>query len=189
TLNTVLHPWLQAELTAILAALPPLAPEATARQTERSAWEAWQAGLTIRFTLPAELPPVRLLLVLDNLAGHKSGALVTWLLSQGVMPLYTPLAGSWLNMAESIQRILVDRALKGQQPEAAAELMDWLAATVRGWNAAPTPFVWGGKRAGRRARARTRRHALGGSGACSRQPIRRSRVPTRSAINGDTHGK
>ena len=58
-----------------------------------------------------------MLLVLDNLSGHKTPALVLWLVEHGVMPLYTPLSGSWLNMAESIQRILVRRALAGQTPD------------------------------------------------------------------------
>ena len=55
-----------------------------------------------------------MLLVLDNLKGHKTPAFVHWLMEHGVMPLYTPIAGSWLNMAESIQRIIVRRALAGQ---------------------------------------------------------------------------
>ena len=59
-----------------------------------------------------------------------------------------------------------------------AELQEWLMAAVRGWNAAPTPFTWGGKRAARRARARERRHALGGSGGYSRRPIRRRPRPS-----------
>ena len=79
------------------------------------------------------------------------------------MPLYTRLGGSWLNMAESVQRIIVRRALAGQHPQQAQELIDWLEQTVAGWNADPTPFVWGGKRHQRRERARLRR--LGGSGA------------------------
>ncbi len=33
------------------------------------------------------------------------------------MPLYTPLGGSWLNMAESMQPILFQRGLVGQDPE------------------------------------------------------------------------
>ncbi len=184
TPNTVLHPWLQAELPAILAPLPALTAEAAAVQAQRSLWESWQAGLNNRFSLLDELPPLRLLLVLDNLAGHKSANLVCWLLQHGIMPLYTPVAGSWLNMAESIQRIVVGRALNGQQPETAAQVMDWLAATVRGWNAVPTPFEWGGKRAARRARSRARRHALGGSGACTRRSLRSARTVTRPATNG-----
>lgn len=182
--NRVLHPWLQEELSTILAALPALSPAAATAQAQRSLWESWQEGLSVRPTLLQDLPPLRLLLVLDNLAGHKSGAFVCWLMEHGIMPLYTPLAGSWLNMAESIQRILVSRALNGTQPETAAQVMDWLAATVRGWNAAPTPFEWGGKRAARRARSRARRHALGGSGACTRRPIRRSRAAHRIGHNG-----
>lgn len=187
--NAVLHPWLQEELTAILETLPP--PEVSDPEATRAAWAVWQEGLTEHFTLPTDLPPLRALLVWDNLAGHKSPDLVQWLCTHGVMPLYTPLGGSWLNMAESVQRILVRRALAGQHPQHAQEIMDWLAATVRGWNVAPTPFIWGGKRAARRQRARERRHPLGGSGACTRRPVARTRHShVRSAAhNGPIHGK
>ncbi|MFN0071259.1 MAG: transposase [Chloroflexota bacterium] len=183
TPNTVLHPWLQAQLTSILDALP--APAALDAEATRAAWAVWQAGLTQPFTLPDALPPLRAVLVWDNLAGHTTPALVSWLCAHGVMPLYTPLGGSWLNMAESIQRIVVRRALVGHHPESTTQLKDWIAATVRGWNAAPTPFEWGGKRAARRQRARARRHALGGSGGWTRCPIaRRSRTHS-TATNGD----
>ena len=172
--NAVLHPWLQAELTAIVAALPPI--DLTPSAANRAQWEVWQEGLTIRPTLPAELPPLRMLLIWDNLAGHKTPELVLWLFRHGIMPLYTPLGGSWLNMAESIQRILVRRALAGQHPHTPGEIIAWLEATVRGWNRHPTPFVWGGKRAARRLRSRERRHRLGGSGACTRRPLRRKTI-------------
>ncbi len=78
-------------------------------------------------------------------------------------------------MAESVQRILVRRALDGQHPTTPEQITGWLEATARGWNAAPTPFEWGGKRKVRRDRARTKHHALGGSGARARQPVRRRR--------------
>ncbi len=91
--------------------------------------------------------------------------MVRWLLHHGILPLYTPLSGSWLNMAESLQRILHRRALAGQHPQTAHQLIAWLEQTVAGWNQHPTPFVWDGKRRRRRERARMRRHALGGSGA------------------------
>ncbi|HEV2461881.1 MAG TPA: transposase [Ktedonobacterales bacterium] len=139
----------------------------------RAQWARWQEGLKVKITLPADLPPLRLLLVWDNLKGHHTPELLLWLFARGVMVLYTPLSGSWLNMAESIQRILKRRALQGQHPETPAQIMEWWEATARGWNAHPTPFVWGGKRAARRVRARERQHALAGSGACCRRSLRR----------------
>jgi hypothetical protein len=169
--NQVLHAWLRAELTAVLAARPPAPPGDPA--ATRAAWVAWQAGLGRRFTLPEALPPLRLLLVLGNLAGHKTPELVLWLCAHGVMPLYSPRSGSWLNMAESSQRILKRRALAGTHPAAPRDIIAALEAAARGWNRDPTPFVWGGKRAARRDRARQRRHALGGSGAQTHRPIRR----------------
>jgi DDE superfamily endonuclease len=173
--NTVLHGWLKRELTAVLAAMPtPPAPTATTGPETREAWERWQKGLIIRPTLLGELPRLRMLLVLDNLAGHKTAEFVCWLFAQGIMPLYTPVGGSWLNMAESIQRVLKRRALDGQHPTSVAEIMGWFEAVARHWNAGPTPFEWGGKRAARRQRQREHRHRLGGSGACTRTPIRRS---------------
>jgi hypothetical protein len=173
--NAVLHPWLESELAQILAALP--APTEVLSVTEnRHRWERWQEGLTVRITLPEVLPPLRMLLVLDNLTGHRTPSLVLWLFAHGIMPLYTPLSGSWLNMAESIQRILTRRALAGHHPQTPEEIIAWLEATAEGWNRTPTPFVWGGKRQARRERARQRRHALGGSGACTEMSLRRKRA-------------
>jgi hypothetical protein len=169
--NRVLHSWLQTELLGILAKLP--AQDMTPSGAHQAAWEKWQQGLTLRPTLLSEPPPLRMLLVWDNLAGHKTPEMVLWLFRHGIMPLYTPLSGSWLNMAESIQRILKRRALNGQHPQTPSEICEWLEATARGWNRNPTPFVWGGKRAARRARSRERRHQQGGSGACTRRAIRR----------------
>jgi hypothetical protein len=173
--NAVLHPWLKRALSAVLAELSDLPPTTTASRTE---WERWQAELAVRITLPAELPPLRMLLVMDNLAGHKTPALVLWLFAHGIMPLYTPIAGSWLNMAESIQRVLKRRALDGQHPTNPEEIVAWLAATADHWNRAPTPFVWGGKRAARRKRQSERRHRLGGSGAQTRRPVARHQHAT-----------
>jgi transposase len=168
--NAVLHPWLKQELAAVLGGLPALPPTA---DRSRAAWTRWQAGLKERITLPAELPPLRVLLVLDNLAGHRTPEFVLWLFAHGVMPVYTPLGGSWLNMAESIQRVLKRRALGGQHPERTDQIIGWFEAVARHWNAAPTPFIWSGKRMERRRRQRERCHRVGGSGACTRRPIRR----------------
>ncbi len=171
--DTVLHAWLQEELTAILAAMPAAATASEmAAASMRGAWEGWQEGLSVKPTLPAELPPLRILLVLDNLVGHKTPAFVLWLFAHGIMPLYTPPGGSWLNMAESLQRILKRRALEGQEPGSPEQIIGWLEAVAEHWNRSPTPFEWGGRRAERGRRQRERRHRLGGSGACTRRPIR-----------------
>jgi DDE superfamily endonuclease len=169
--NVVLHAWLEAELSSILDSLP--APIMLPADDNRAAWERWQARLTVKPMLPDELPPLRMLLVMDNLAGHLTARFVVWLFEHGIMPLYTPLSGSWLNMTESVQRIIAGRALAGQTPANSRELIEWLEATARCWNTEPTPFEWGGKRHRRRRRAYLRRHPLGGSGACTRRPLRR----------------
>lgn len=155
--NAVLHPWLTGELEQVLAALPVV----TMPETERPPLAQWATWLGHEPVEP--LPPLRLILVWDNLAGHLSWSIVRWLFHHGVLPLNTPLSGSWLNMAESVQRIIVGRALWGQHPEDAEQLITWLEDSVVGWNVVPTPFVWAGKRQERRQRARQRR--LGGSGA------------------------
>jgi hypothetical protein len=160
--NVVLHPWLQAELTEVLATLPP----STAAEGERPPLARWETWLGHAPTEP--LPPLRMFLIWDNLAGHLSWSIVRWLLHHGVMPLYTPLSGSWLNLAESVQRIIVRRALDGQQPQSQHDLIAWLDDTVAGWNANPTPFTWHGKRYERRQRARQRRP--GGSPATLAHP-------------------
>jgi transposase len=155
--NTVLHPWLQEELSQILQTLPVTAPGVADAPFIPYWWRRRQELVHYND------PPLRLILIWDNLAGHRSPEIVYWLCAQGILPLYTPLSGSWLNMAEALQRIIVGRALAGQHPHTPEELILWLEQTVRGWNAAPTPFIWDGKRRERRVRARQRR--LGGSDA------------------------
>jgi hypothetical protein len=172
--NAVLHPWLKQQLSDILAEQPAAGQDLDPR-TNRDLWESWCEGLDNPPPLPDDLPPLRMLLVLDNLAGHKTPSLVNWLIEHGIMPLYTPLGGSWLNMTESIQRILIRRGLAGQHPTQPSEIITWLEAVAHGWNRNPTPFEWGGKRAARRERSRQRCHALGGSGAYTRRPVRRPR--------------
>jgi hypothetical protein len=173
--NSILHPWLKQELSAILTAVPTSVPEDDPTVI-RNAWAEWYEGLSTSPTLPDDLPPLRMILVQDNLAGHKSHDFVQWCFSQGIALLYTPLGGSWLNMTESIQGIIQQRALNGQQPTDPQQIIEWLEAAARGWNKNPTPFVCGGKRATRRDRARKRRQALAGSGACIR------RIRTRTPI-------
>ncbi len=81
--NVVLHPWLQAELADILAALPPSPPvPLPADHPLRRHWARWARWLD-----GAPLPPLRLILVWDNLVGHTSAALLRWLTCHGVLPL------------------------------------------------------------------------------------------------------
>jgi len=173
--NAVLHAWLKAQMSALLATLPE--PAAVAGPVaHRAQWTRWQEGLTIKITLPALLPPLRAVLVWDNLKGHHTPELMLWLFARGVMVLFTPLGGSWLNLAESIPRILGRRALEGQHPQTPAQIIAWSEAAAQAWNAHPTPFVWGGKRAARRVRARERRQALAGSGARTARSLRRPKL-------------
>jgi hypothetical protein len=103
--NAVVQSWLKEQLSAIVATLPEpvvqLSPE-----ENRAMWESWREGLTVRVTLPEELPALCMLLMWENLAGHKRPQMLLWMFAQGILPLQTSLGGSWLNMAESMQRIL-----------------------------------------------------------------------------------
>ena len=167
--NRVLHPWLQEEVLTLLG------PEPASTPVSAGYWETWETWgysperLAQSTAQPA--PRVRLLLVLDNLAGHRSKGLVAWCLEHGVALLYTPLGGSCYNLAESFQRILLRRVLDGQHYLTAEGLKAAFMAGVDGWNAAPTPFEWGGKRRERRQRARARRYRQGGSEAYTDQPL------------------
>lgn len=166
TTNSVIHPWLMGELEGILASLPET-DDVVMR--DWAAWR-WPDERIQEYTLnPASC--VRMLLVLDNLTGHYTKSFVAWCLERGIALLYTPLGGSWLNMAESVQRIIIQRAIRGQHYQSSEELMNALSSISRWWNANPTPFVWGGKRQERRRRARERRHALGGSATYCHKPM------------------
>lgn len=184
TANAILHPWLKAQLTEVLAALP--ATEAPSDPALiQAAWARWSEGLAVPPPRAETLPPLRLLLVLDNLAGHKTPSWVQWCAQHGIALLYTPLSGSWLNMAESIQGLIKARALHGSSPTEPAQIITALEQAVTAWNRAPTPFIWGGKRAARRVRARQRRQAraLALSGACIRRALRPRSLP-QAAKNG-----
>jgi hypothetical protein len=175
TTNAILHPWMMAQLEEVLAGLPEPVVVLDAVENRRC-WDRWQEGLANPFPLPEELPPLRMLLVLDNLQGHHTPGFVYWLVEHGIMPLYTPLGGSWLNLAESIQGIIAGRALDGHYPQTPMQIIEWLEATARGWNRDPTPFEWDGKRRARRNRTREREYALAGSGGYTTRPLPRQRA-------------
>jgi hypothetical protein len=91
----------------------------------------------------------------------------------GVMPRYTPVGGSWSNMAESLPRVLKRRARDGQHPTSPDEMLTRFDAVVRHWNKDPTPFVWGG------------RGPPGGSGHGSGDTPWVGREPTPGSRSGD----
>ena len=166
--NAILHPWLKQELAAILKTCPPPPEEVP----EGRRWQDWDPFPAAE-QLDRMYPPLRMLLILDNLAGHHSRDWVQWCGEHGIGLLYTPCAGSWLNMAESVQRIIIRRALEGHHVYDVEILKDWLRDTIEGWNRHPTPFIWGGKRHARRDRAYARRHRQGGSGATTQYVLPR----------------
>ncbi len=155
--------WPEREPAEVLAGMPhpPAGPDAGGR----SARERRREGLAIKPTLLAVLPPLRVLLVLDNLAGHETPEFVCWLFAHGIMPLDTPAGGSWLNRAESLQRIPKRRAPDGQHPDDTGRIIARFEAAAR------------------RRRQRERRHRIGGSGACTRLPV------LRQTTTGYGHGQ
>jgi len=77
--NAVLHPWLKAQLSAVGASIEKHQPtETLPPEEERSLYARWETWLGHPPGRP--LPPLRVLLVLDNLAGHLSSDLVRWFL-------------------------------------------------------------------------------------------------------------
>lgn len=123
--NAVLHPWLKQELTAILQECPP-APDPVPVGRRWIDWDYHREAAAD----DQRYPPLRLLLIWDNLKGHLTPEMVEWCHARGIGLLYTPLSGSWLNMAESVQRIMERRALEGQHPEQATTMLEWFRATV-----------------------------------------------------------
>ena len=102
--NAVRHPWLQATRAQVLAELP-AAPQLPVDQP------LWVHGAHYLGHAPtAVVPPLRLIRVWATLAGHATPAMIRWLCAHGVLPCSTPLSGSWLTRAESVQRIIVRRA-------------------------------------------------------------------------------
>lgn len=162
TANAILHPWIKQAIEDCCQQLPKISRR-DAKRLKSKAWQHFGEAFWSRESFD-KLPTPRILLVWDNLTGHKSYELVKWLFEQGVIPLYTPLGSSWLNMAESIQSILKRRALAGSHPKTSQEIIDAFENAARVWNRRPTPFVWKGKRHQRRRRA-WERHRVAASAA------------------------
>jgi len=98
--NVTLHHWFKSQLTEILANQALVIPTGEDATANRLFWESWRDGLCIKATLSHILPCLRLLLIMDNLVGHKNPAWLCWCFSQGILPIYTPLAGTQAACAE-----------------------------------------------------------------------------------------
>ena len=124
--TAVRHPWLRQELAAIVAGLPPLPPEEATVRATRAYWEQWREGLTVKATLLQELPPLRVLLVYDNRTGHHPPALRCGLFAHGILPLFTPLGGSWLgdSLGDGRVRPAHPRPARPRRPPAAQRAGD-----------------------------------------------------------------
>ena len=138
--NAVRHDWPRRELTAVLEDLPAPPIRTGAAGAAIRAWERWQDGLTMRSTWLAELMPLPRKLVLDGRA-QDAGVRVLTVRARGDAVGHTA-GGSWLNMAESIQRILKQRAPGDQHPEVTGQIIGWFEAAGH-WNASPTLFAGG----------------------------------------------
>ncbi len=153
--NALVHSWLQEQLGKLLAEIEKKQPsESLPPEARRPLFAQWQTWLWPH-ECAENLPPLRISLVRDNLADHLTPDLVIWLFHHGLMSFYTLLSSSWLNMAESMQRIIMHRAL-------ASHISGLLSQSLNGLNQHPTPYVWKDKRYQRRKRVHLRR--LGGSG-------------------------
>jgi hypothetical protein len=75
--NAVLHPWLQQELLHVLADLPDTST-ADFEPGLPAQWATWLGHVPYW-----PLPPLRLMLIWDNLAGHLSWSIVKWLFAHG----------------------------------------------------------------------------------------------------------
>jgi len=80
--NAILHPWFKSQIGEILKALP---EKLVLDEETNHNCGSWQAGLSKRITLAEKLPPLRMLLIWDNLQGHYTPDMVLWLFHHGVI--------------------------------------------------------------------------------------------------------
>ena len=101
-------------------------------------------------TLPESLPPLRMLLVLDNLFGHYSVDFVLWLFAHGIMPLYTPLVGVgiWPNRFSGFSSAGMASIRRGRR------------RSSPGWRRQPVAGIGSPRRSSGAANARPDEHGL-----------------------------
>jgi transposase len=90
------------------------------------------------------LPDGDVYLIVDALPLHWTLDTMLWNWSHPrchFVPL--PKAAAWLNLIEGFWKVLTQRALHGRTCRSTDEVAAALQAGVAGWNAHPTPFLWG----------------------------------------------
>ena len=88
-------------------------------------------------------PTGDLVLILDNLAAHKTLDVRLWALAYPrVRFLFQPTYAPWLNLIEPWWKTLRSLALKGRRFEDKAELIAAIDAATVYWNRRPKPYYW-----------------------------------------------
>jgi hypothetical protein len=85
----------------------------------------------------------RLILIMDNLASHKTLDVRLWALAYPrVRFLFQPTYAPWLNLIEPWWKTLRSLALKGRRFDVAHEIVQAIAAATQYWNAHAKPYHW-----------------------------------------------
>lgn len=84
-----------------------------------------------------------LILIMDNLAVHKTMDVLLWALAHPrVRFLFQPTYAPWLNLIEPWWKTLRSLALKGKRFENEQQLRDAILAGTHYWNCQRKPYVW-----------------------------------------------
>ncbi len=85
----------------------------------------------------------QVILIMDNLASHKTLDVRLWALAHPhVRFLFQPTYAPWLNLIEPWWKTLRSLALKGRRSDDADQLRSAISDAVSYWNAHRHPYVW-----------------------------------------------
>lgn len=99
--------------------------------------------LTLLNQIVAHWSPGEVILILDNLASHKTLDVRLWALAHPrVRFLFQPTYAPWLNLIEPWWKTLRSLALKGRRFEDAHEITHAIAVATQYWNQQRKPYVW-----------------------------------------------
>jgi transposase len=88
-------------------------------------------------------PRVRLHVVCDNYATHKTPTVQAWLAKNPRITLhFTPTSGSWLNLVEVFFSIVTRQAIRRGTFTSVADLINAIRTFIDGWNDRCHPFTW-----------------------------------------------